>query len=712
MAPPASATAATATVTAESQPTIYPSNTGQPGGDWTITTSGEVINVGQQFNITVDDNNADINCAITGDTLGFSGTPTVTVTSPTTGAPTFNVSTTSSGAGCLTAGIKNTLVLRATTSGVVNSLTISGVLYDVGPGVDPGPITVSYTGTTAVAAPVATNITPAGPFGDSNAIISPIKVTANTPPTGVKPGTSGAPISNLTIQEFQPTVFGQGPDNDWVCIEITAPGNPGDITFGGTPTVSASGGGAQAANIQKSDDGTNPATSQVITFQVTNTSTATPATWTVGGLVINTPNPDLSGPVTADVTTGADRASACGGTPVATDVVITSIIGVDRIAGSNRFATARALGEDEFGCADIAILARGDVFADALAGSYLAGWYYAPILLSGNTSVPSDTVQALREMGVDSVVLLGQTAALAQSVANQLAATPRYDCGGGTQVTEGGITQNIQVTRIGGADRFETAKLVAEEPGLDQGGTADYDGDAFPTPKKTAIVASGVNFPDALSAAPMAFSGSNNPDSATTNYDGFPLVLTGSGALTPAAEQALIDLGIEQVLIPGGTAAVGSAVETAITGMGITVKRFAGADRTETAALVASFETATCSDPTAECDNHVGLYWDTSHVNVARGDDFADALAGGPHAGLDPFFACGPGGAFNCFTGQGSPILLTANPSTLGAATGAYLSANRITAANPGGIVQAHIFGGPVAVTTATETAIRNAITG
>ena len=63
------------------------------------------------------------------------------------------------------------------------------------------------------------------------------------------------------------------------------------------------------------------------------------------------------------------------------------------------------------------------------------------------------------------------------------------------------------------------------------------------------------------------------------------------------------------------------------------------------------------------------------HVDLARGDVFADALAGGPHAGV-----------------EGGVILLTVNPTTLGSVTAGYLAEESIT------LEAGHVFGGPAAI--------------
>ena len=53
---------------------------------------------------------------------------------------------------------------------------------------------------------------------------------------------------------------------------------------------------------------------------------------------------------------------------------------VDRIGGRNRFGTAVAISQEGWETSDYVVLARGDEFADALAGVPLAYSLDAPIL--------------------------------------------------------------------------------------------------------------------------------------------------------------------------------------------------------------------------------------------------------------------------------------------------------------------------------------------
>jgi putative cell wall-binding protein len=328
-----------------------------------------------------------------------------------------------------------------------------------------------------------------------------------------------------------------------------------------------------------------------------------------------------------------------------------------RLSGTDRFDTAAQVYSAAFGCAvggvRSAVLARGDAFADALAGSYLAGSLDSGVLLTGTASVPPATLAALRASGVQQVQLLGGTAAISDAVAAALARTPSYACDG----TPGAP---LEVVRVAGGNRFDTARRTAESAGTGAVGTLDLGAGA----RRTAVLASGLGFADALAAGPLSYAGAVDP--ARGSGRGFPTLLTAPDALAPEARAALTSLGVQQVVVPGGAAVVSPAVVAQVEAMGIRVVRLAGANRSETAALVAAFAVER-------------LGFERATVTLARGDAFADALAGAAFAG-----------------DAAVPLLLTAGPTTLGPATRSYLQAR------VGVTTGVTAFGGDGAISAAT----------
>jgi len=148
--------------------------------------------------------------------------------------------------------------------------------------------------------------------------------------------------------------------------------------------------------------------------------------------------------------------------------------------------------------------------------------------------------------------------------------------------------------RIGGADRYETSALIAEE--LEDQLGADVE---------TVIVASGENFPDALAASSL--SGGSAPIMLVTQND-IPSSV--------ASRMSRFADSVEQVYVVGGTAAVSDSVFTEIEGIfdDASVDRLAGDNRYGTAAAIA---------------DELGY---GSTVIIVSGESYADALSVGGYA--------------------------------------------------------------------------------
>ena len=278
------------------------------------------------------------------------------------------------------------------------------------------------------------------------------------------------------------------------------------------------------------------------------------------------PPADCAQELTFDVDTGLEFAL-----PVAS-----------RVAGPDRYATAAAQATLAYpDGADVVLLASGQAFPDGLATAALAGELDAPVLLATRSAMPEVTRRALAELDPGRVVVVGGPGAIAEAVVQDL---------------DGSFT----VDRIGGEDRFDTAAALARELGADQIGALGG--------RRTAFVASGVTYPDALAAGPIAFAQRH------------PILLTGPRALPETTEAALRDLGIERVVILGDTPAVSEAVEARLEQVvGNPPLRLGGPDRYATAARVADASSSL-----------FGL--DSRAVLLTRGDLFPDAIAAGPHA--------------------------------------------------------------------------------
>ena len=279
---------------------------------------------------------------------------------------------------------------------------------------------------------------------------------------------------------------------------------------------------------------------------------------------------------------------AAGGTLAAITLTAGSAAGqtTERVAGADRVATAIALANDSApGASAQVVIARADVYADALAGAPLAGFLGAPLLLTGSSGLDDRVATEVRRLSPARVVLLGGTDALSPQVERDLAAS--------------GVTQ---VDRLAGVDRYGTSAAIAESIGI-----AD-----------TAYVVQGADLPEGRGwADAVSISG-------LAAFQGAPLLLV-AGDSVPAATSAALrqrrDDGLQSVTIVGGTSPVSTAVEEQVRqllGAGVTVDRVAGLDRYTTSVKVADRSLAAGVGPRT--------------TFLATGSTFADALAAGPAA--------------------------------------------------------------------------------
>ena len=242
---------------------------------------------------------------------------------------------------------------------------------------------------------------------------------------------------------------------------------------------------------------------------------------------------------------------------------------VIRVAGVDRYDTAARIAQ-QFTAADTVFIATGAAFPDALTAAASAGSQSGPVLLVKPNWVPQVTKIELDRLQPDHVVIVGGTAAVSAEV----------------QDTVEAFLPGATVTRHAGANRYETAALIAEDFGA-----ADV-----------VFVATGADYPDALAGAARA----GSLDS--------PVLLVRADRVPSATAAQLDALAPDQIVILGGTGSISAAVATELATYA-PVERVAGADRYATAAEVAQA-------------------WETSQdIFVATGQDWPDALAGAARAG-------------------------------------------------------------------------------
>lgn len=93
----------------------------------------------------------------------------------------------------------------------------------------------------------------------------------------------------------------------------------------------------------------------------------------------------------------------------------------DRISGTDRISTALKIAREAFPTgADTVIVARADDFPDALAGAPLAYKMQAPILLTFPGQLPLEVYETIEELAPKNIIILGGTGAVSPTVENQL----------------------------------------------------------------------------------------------------------------------------------------------------------------------------------------------------------------------------------------------------------------------------------------------------
>ena len=198
------------------------------------------------------------------------------------------------------------------------------------------------------------------------------------------------------------------------------------------------------------------------------------------GPVLLTASDQLSPATTATLgALGVERVTIVGGTAAVSasveDQLRSLALEVTRLAGGDRYATA-AVAADMLAGGEVALLASGTAFADALALAPLATVAGAPILLTAPDNLPAASAQQLQEHTLSRLLIAGGTAAVSADVERQAAAacacTPE---------------------RLAGGDRTGTAVAIALELERLLGRPADG-----------AFLAAGDRFPDALAGGPAA----------------------------------------------------------------------------------------------------------------------------------------------------------------------------------------------------------------
>jgi len=249
---------------------------------------------------------------------------------------------------------------------------------------------------------------------------------------------------------------------------------------------------------------------------------------------------------------------------------------VSRLAGLSRYETAAAVSAATFKQGvNVAYIANGTSFADALSGAAAGGVLGGPVLLSPAGSLPAATKTELSRLQPKRIVLLGGTGVLSENVRTEA-----------SRLTTG------TVTRQAGLTRYDTSVAISRE--------------SFSPSVPVAYIASGLNFPDALAGA------------ATAGALGGPILLTTPDRMPAKVIAELDRLAPQRIVLLGGPAVLSEQVMVDASQRGTAqVTRQYGLSRFDTAIAV----------------SRSAFPQGASVVYVADGMAFPDALAGAAAAG-------------------------------------------------------------------------------
>lgn len=143
---------------------------------------------------------------------------------------------------------------------------------------------------------------------------------------------------------------------------------------------------------------------------------------------------------------------------------------VSRIAGKDRIGTSIEISKAMFNESDNVVLASGFNFADALSAGQLAAALNAPLILSKD-QLDTRTSDEISKLKPKNIYIVGGETALSSNIEESVKS----------------VVNNINIERLKGNDRYETSVKVMEK-------TKEF------VDAEYLLIASGKNFPDALSA--------------------------------------------------------------------------------------------------------------------------------------------------------------------------------------------------------------------
>lgn len=258
----------------------------------------------------------------------------------------------------------------------------------------------------------------------------------------------------------------------------------------------------------------------------------------LGGPVLLTRSHSLPNPIAAELRRlKPKKIVVLGGTGVISSDVESGLqlytaskarASVERWSGSNRYATAAKISAKAFakGVPVAYIAAAGD-FPDALSGAPVAGMTQGPVLLIGSDGIAKEIDAELKRLQAKKIVVLGGTGAIPSGLEKRL-----------QQYTVSKTKASVE--RWSGSDRFATSAAISAKSLVPR--------------TETVYIANGMDFPDALSAAPVA------------GLKRAPVLLVRGSAIPGGIKAELKRLQPTKIVVVGGAGAVSATVAMQLEG--------------------------------------------------------------------------------------------------------------------------------------------------
>lgn len=276
----------------------------------------------------------------------------------------------------------------------------------------------------------------------------------------------------------------------------------------------------------------------------------------------------------------ADLAGTCGQQTVQLPpkaAVTNAAPSIVRYSGADRYQVALNVSKNYAAGVPVVYIAKGTDYPDALSAAPAAALEGGPVLLVQPGQIPAPVVTELLRLQPKKIVVVGGVGSVQPSVFDQLA------------------TYTPTIVRLSGADRYAASRAVVQY--------------AFGSGASRIYLATGTNYPDALSAS-----------AAAGARGAAVLLVNGPGSAIDTQTADLIrSIGPHDAVIAGGPGSVSNAVESSVAALNLPggEYRLSGADRYE-----------------ASRNINRDTFTTASNVFLATGMNFPDALAGGPLAGM------------------------------------------------------------------------------